>query len=67
MNVYSLKTLDVSFNDISMIYDMVFTMLPNLENFYFDYNKIEIINFQMFDYLRNLKNVKFEKNPWFWG
>lgn len=67
MNVYSLKTLDVSFNNISMIYDMVFTMLPNLENFYFDYNKIEIINFQMFDYLRNLKNVKFEKNPWFWG
>lgn len=67
VNAYSLKTLDLSFNNIEWIDYGVFQLLPNLENFYFDYNQIKFIEYSMFAYLKSLKNVKFEKNPLSWG
>lgn len=66
-NTYSLRTLDLSFNNIEGIEYAVFELLPNLENFYFDYNQIKSIDYSMFAYLRSLKTVKFEKNPLNWG
>lgn len=67
VNMYSLKTLDLSFNFIESIDYMVFQMLPSLENFYFDYNQLRYIDYNMFAYLGNLKKVKFSKNPWNWS
>ncbi|KMQ86463.1 platelet glycoprotein v [Lasius niger] len=64
--MYSLQTLDLSFNFIQGIDYTIFQMLPNLENFYFDYNQLRYIDYNMFAYLGNLKRVKFSKNPWSW-
>ncbi|GAB1861866.1 Platelet glycoprotein V [Camponotus japonicus] len=66
VNMYSLQTLDLSFNFIQGIDYTIFQMLPNLENFYFDYNQLRYIDYNMFAYLGNLKRVKFSKNPWSW-
>ncbi|KAL6265261.1 hypothetical protein P5V15_002041 [Pogonomyrmex californicus] len=66
MNMYSLQTLDLSFNFIQWLDWRVFQMLPNLENFYFDYNQLSYIDYSLFAYLGNLKRVRFSKNPWKW-
>lgn len=66
VNMFLLKTLDLSFNFIQGIDYPVFQMLPNLENFYFDYNQLRYIDYNMFAYLGNLKRAKFSKNPWSW-
>lgn len=63
---HSLQTLDLSFNFIQWIDNAIFSMLYNLENFYFDYNQFSYIDYNMFAYLGNLKKVKFSKNPWSW-
>ncbi|XP_072755150.1 uncharacterized protein [Anoplolepis gracilipes] len=65
-NMYSLQTLDLSFNIIQGIDYAIFQMLPNLKNFYFDYNQLSYIDYNMFAYLGNLQRVKFSKNPWSW-
>ncbi|KYM93932.1 PREDICTED: leucine-rich repeat transmembrane neuronal protein 2-like [Cyphomyrmex costatus] len=67
VNMYSLQTLDLSFNFIQGIDYMIFPMLGNLENFYFDYNQLNSTDYNMFAYLGNLKKVKFSKNPWKWA
>ncbi|XP_029169240.1 leucine-rich repeat transmembrane neuronal protein 2-like [Nylanderia fulva] len=67
VNMNSLQTLDLSFNFIQRIDYMIFPMLPNLINFYFDYNQLRYIDYSMFGYLGNLKRVKFSKNPWGWA
>ncbi|KAH0948681.1 hypothetical protein HN011_003392, partial [Eciton burchellii] len=67
INMYSLKTLDLSFNFIESIDYTVFQMLPNLKNLYFDYNQLHYIDYNMFAYLGKLKRVKFSKNPWNWA
>ncbi|XP_012054030.1 PREDICTED: leucine-rich repeat-containing protein 15-like [Atta cephalotes] len=67
VNMYSLQTLDLSFNAIQWVDYTVFQMLSNLQNFYFDYNQLNSIDYNMFAYLGNLKKVKFSKNPWNWA
>lgn len=67
VNLYNLRTLDLSFNQIDNIDYNVFPLLPRVENFYIDYNELKAIDFNMFGYMTSLKKIKFGKNPWNWG